>query len=100
MFRDGQGRFVLAGDGSFRFRVVVDGDDLLVENARATWFGGNDDKDDNGHTASGVLNDQEGNLTPMGCALPIPGEQEPAAVRFRCFHGESKYAFSILRITR
>ena len=35
MFRDSQGRFVLAGDGSFRFGVVVDGDDLLVENVHA-----------------------------------------------------------------
>ena len=73
MFRDNQGRFVLAGDGTFRFGVVVDGDDLLVENVRATWFGGMDDKDDNGETASGVLNNQEGRFTPLGCALPIPG---------------------------
>lgn len=72
MFRDNQGRFVLAGDGSFLFKVVVDGHDLLVENARATWFGGKDDKYDDGQTASGVLNNQEGYLTPMGCALPIP----------------------------
>ncbi len=82
MFRDTQGRVVLIGDGSFTFKVVVDGDDLLVENVRATWFGGKDDNYDNGHTASGVLNNQDGLSTPLGCALPIPGGHATSGTPF------------------
>jgi hypothetical protein len=76
MFRDKSGRAVLEGDGQWGFQLVVDGQDLLVENVYATWFGGKDDKYDNGHTASGILNNQEGLQTPLGCALPIPGSSK------------------------
>lgn len=70
MYRDKQGRKVLEGDGQWGFRVIVDGDDLLVENARATWFGG-DDPEDSGETASGVMT--KGHPDILGCALPIQG---------------------------
>lgn len=73
MYKDQSGRSVLVGDGSYGFEVIVDGSDLLVENVYATWFGGNDDPGDDGNTASGVMNNQPGPSTPLGCALPIPG---------------------------
>jgi hypothetical protein len=66
---DDQGRAVLEGDGSFGFRVIVDGTDLFVQNARATWFGGDSDPLDSGETASGVVT--KGNPDCMGCALPM-----------------------------
>lgn len=36
----------------------------------ATWFGGNNDPDDDGETASGI--NTKDNPDVMGCALPIP----------------------------
>jgi hypothetical protein len=76
MYRDSQGRLILAGNGSYTFQVIVEGQDLVVRDVRATWFGGKDDRSDNGHTASGVLNNQEGPLTPRGCALPMSGRHD------------------------
>lgn len=73
MFRDKLERLVLSGDGSFKFQAIVEGEDIVVRNVWATWFGGKDDKDDNKDTASGVLNNQEGPQTPPGCALPMSG---------------------------
>lgn len=52
MFRDAQGTWVLSGDGSYKFRAVIDGRDLVVRDVKATWFGGDDDPDDDGFTAS------------------------------------------------
>lgn len=71
MYKDSQGRTVLQGDGEWGFEVIVDGNDLLVLNARATWFGGDCDPEDNGETASGVLT--KGHPDLLGCALPISG---------------------------
>jgi hypothetical protein len=71
---------VLVGDGSYLsvgLRVLVDGDDLLVKNVRATWFGGGNDPDDSGLTASGVATRGRPNL--MGCSLPMdlgPGAKQ------------------------
>lgn len=53
----------------WNFRVEIDGDDLVVENATATWFGGNNDPHDNGLTASGIPT--RNNPHVMGCALPV-----------------------------
>lgn len=50
------------------FSVLVDGDDLVVNNARATCFGGANDPQDNGRTASGISTIPPGTL---GCALPV-----------------------------
>jgi len=60
---------VISGDGTWYFTAVVDGDDLVVRNAQATWFGGANDPEDNGETASGVNT----KLRPaiQGCALPL-----------------------------
>ena len=41
--------------------------------AAATWFGGDDDPEDNGQTASGVPT--KGNPTLLGCALPLNGNR-------------------------
>lgn len=77
MYRDAQGRWHLAGDPS-KGRLytsvldpIIDGPDLLVESARATWFGGDSDPEDNGETASGVLT--KGHPELLGCALPMQG---------------------------
>ena len=51
------------------FSVIVLGDDLLVENTTATWFGGDNDPMDNGETASGVIT--KGNPRLLGCSLPM-----------------------------
>ncbi len=48
--------------------VETDGNDLVVQSTIATWFGGNDDPQDNGETASGV--NTKDNPTILGCALP------------------------------
>lgn len=59
-----------AGDWDF-LNVTTDGNDLVVSDARATWFGGTDDPGDDGQTASGV-NTREHPET-RGCALPMDG---------------------------
>jgi len=42
----------------------------LIVSGMASWFGGGNDPDDNGETASGVMNDgRDPDL--MGCALPL-----------------------------
>jgi hypothetical protein len=48
--------------------ISVDGEDIVF-GGLASWFGGPNDKDDNGQTASGVDNSKYGT---RGCALPIP----------------------------
>jgi hypothetical protein len=53
----------------WNFSVLVDGDDLVVKNVRATAFGGYDDAGDNGETASGMMTKHT--PEPFGCALPI-----------------------------
>ena len=53
----------------WQFSVRVDGDDLVVDNTTATWFGGDNDPLDNGETASGVMT--KGNPHVLGCALPV-----------------------------
>lgn len=62
---------VLRGDGSYPFTARIEGDDLVVRGARATWFGGAHDPQDSGETASGVSTRQHPEL--LGCALPMNG---------------------------
>jgi hypothetical protein len=50
--------------------VVVDGDDLVVRNTKATFFGGPTDHSSNGTTASGININENPQL--RGCALPLP----------------------------
>jgi hypothetical protein len=65
---DGQ---ILRGDGSFSFTAEVVGNDIVVQDVSATWFGGLDDPSDNGLTASGVSTRDHPTL--QGCALPLDG---------------------------
>lgn len=51
------------------FTAEIDGDDIVLNNVTATWFGGDNDPLDNGETASGVMT--KGNPDVMGCALPV-----------------------------
>ena len=59
----------LTGDGSWGFMAVVEGDDIVVRNAQATWFGGANDPEDNGETASGISTKRRPDI--QGCALPM-----------------------------
>lgn len=67
---------ILQGDGSFKFVAAVEGTDLVVENVVCTFFGGDDDPQDNGETASGVLTKGHPNL--LGCSLPMDGFHHPS----------------------
>lgn len=51
------------------FSVIVLGDDLLVENTTATWFGGDSDPMDSGETACGYPT--KGHPELLGCSLPM-----------------------------
>lgn len=59
----------LQGAGNYPFDLLVDGADLVARDVLATWFGGDDDPNDNGETASGVMT--RGNPGVLGCALPL-----------------------------
>ena len=60
---------ILGGDERFGFTAQVDGNDIVVYGAQATWFGGANDPEDNGETASGIST----KLRPLiqACALPM-----------------------------
>lgn len=59
---------LLVRDGSWPWQAVIDGADIVILGARATCFGGFDDPQDNGETASGVSTKTPGIL---GCSLPM-----------------------------
>jgi hypothetical protein len=65
-----------AGGGWDFLDISEDGDDLGVSDAKATWFGGADDPDDNGETASGLNTKDEPDY--LGCALPMDGFHHPS----------------------
>ena len=60
---------ILRGDGTWPWSAHVDGDDIIVPNARATCFGGGNDPQDDGQTASGVSTKLNPNLA--ACSLPM-----------------------------
>lgn len=60
---------LLPGDGSWPWHAWIDGADIVVVNARATAFGGANDPQDNGETASGL--NTKFNPQFVGCALPM-----------------------------
>jgi 3D (Asp-Asp-Asp) domain-containing protein len=51
------------------FVASVDGADIVVRNVRATYFGGDNDPQDDGTTASGT--NTKGNPNILGCAVPM-----------------------------
>lgn len=58
------------------FTVRVDGDDLCVDNCRATCFGGSSDPQDNGQTASGIST--KNNPSLQAVSLPMDfGDKVP-----------------------
>jgi len=60
---------LLQGDRTWPWHAWIDGDDIVVLNARATAFGGQYDPQDNGETASGLSTKM--NPSFIGCALPM-----------------------------
>lgn len=71
---------ILRGDGTWPFSAHVDGDDILVIGVRATCFGGSNDSEDNGETASGIST--QDNPTLKACALPMHyGGKSPALLK-------------------
>jgi hypothetical protein len=67
------------GDGTWSWAARIDGDDVLVENARMTCFGGSDDPQDSGETASGISTKRNPDLA--ACSLPMDGRMFPALSR-------------------
>ena len=65
----GRPRILKDSDGRFGFEVEVDGRDLVVRQTQATWFGGANDPEDNGETASGISTLKRPYI--QGCALPM-----------------------------
>lgn len=67
-------RKTFAGDGTWPFYVKREGADAVLVAIQgrqmiATWFGGDNDPNDAGDTASGIKT--RGNPNIMGCALPM-----------------------------
>jgi hypothetical protein len=60
---------MLRGDGTWPWFATIQGDDLVVVDAKSTCFGGGDDPQDSGETASGVRTKGKDSL--QGCALPM-----------------------------
>ena len=53
----------------YPWTAEIVGDDLVVTGQFATWFGGSDDQQDDGSTASGISTKR--NPAILGCALPL-----------------------------
>ena len=60
---------ILRGDGTWPFSAFVDGNDIVVSDVTATCFGGANDPQDNGETASGIRT--KNSPTLKACALPM-----------------------------
>ena len=70
---------ILAGDGTWFFNAAISNDDIVVHDQIATWFGGDDDPQDDGETASGV--NTKGSPKLIGCSLPMDGFQKVRATK-------------------
>lgn len=70
---------VLTGDGSYPWTAQIDGDDIVVKGARATCFGGGNDPQDDGNTASGISTKAHPDL--QACSLPMNYTGPDAATR-------------------
>lgn len=67
---------LLKGDGTWPFTVTVDGQDLVFSGV-ATCFGGGDDPQDDGSTASGI--NTKTHPAFAACSLAMDGRQFPGA---------------------
>lgn len=63
------GHVILEGSGDWGFEVIIDGDDLVMRNVKATSFG-TDDPDDGGIAASNFLTQTYGPRVPV-FSLPM-----------------------------
>ena len=70
---------IIFGDKGWYWYALVYGSDLIVRGAIATWFGGANDPQDNGETASGVNTKDQPDI--MGCALPMRGFPDVKSVQ-------------------
>jgi hypothetical protein len=68
---------ILKGDGTWPWFAQIDGNDIVVLDAKSTAFGGSDDSGDSGDTASGFPT--KGHPDLLGCALPLDGYARTAA---------------------
>lgn len=66
---------IIRGDGKLPWLAEVVGHDIVIRGARVTCFGGADDPQDSGETASGLSTRRH--PTFRGCALPMNGRQFP-----------------------
>ena len=64
----------LVGDGTWGWSADVVGEDIVIEGASGTWFGGDADPLDNGETASGIRT--KGNPELIGFSLPMDGRSK------------------------
>jgi hypothetical protein len=65
------GGTILKGSGDWGWTAEIIGNDIVVQNAKTTAFGGANDKGDNGQTACGFPT--KGHPDLLGCALPLDG---------------------------
>src|SRR5262249_28048906 len=73
------GTKILEGGAGWTWNAQVVGNDIVVQGAKATAFGGANDATDNGQTASGFPT--KGHPDLMGCGLPLAGYARSAAER-------------------
>lgn len=67
----------LHGDGTWPWYATIIGDDIVVENATATCFGGSNDPQDSGKTASGVLTKGNDKLVAVSLPMDYRGPHAP-----------------------
>lgn len=67
------GNRVLVGDGSWFFTAEVDGDDIVVRNVKSTRWGGADDAEDGGMSASGLSTVAHPEYQGVSLPMRIPG---------------------------
>lgn len=67
----------LRGDGTWPWFATVQGNDIVVENARATCFGGSNDPQDSGATASGISTKNNPSLQAVSLPMDYRGPHAP-----------------------
>lgn len=72
----GDSKGELTGDRTWPWSARIDGDDIVVTNARATCFGGSDDPQDDGETASGISTKDNPDLAAVSLPMDF-GDKVP-----------------------
>ncbi len=73
-------KLILKGTVGWKFTARVDGDDIVVDNCRATCFGGSDDPQDSGETASGISTKKNPRIEAVALPMSMSGQHVPASV--------------------